>query len=148
MIERQPADAAVIDFILAAVHQTLLHHGQIGQQIGVRHHNGFRLDRGARRELQERGLFGVHVHRLPISPAGLQILGIQNLSQRLHTHHSRAQKLTDAAFGDQIACPDLRQHPTQTGEVLVELPQPERRIERRRNPAGKLHTQQGIEKFD
>jgi hypothetical protein len=71
VIERQPADAAVIDLILAAVHQTLLHHGQIGQQIGVRHHNGLRLDRGARRELQERGLLRIHVHRLPASATRL-----------------------------------------------------------------------------
>ena len=51
-------------------------------------------------------------------------------------------------FGNQVLGPDLGQHFAQAGEVFVELPQPERRIESRRNAAGKLHAQQRIEELD
>ena len=42
MIERQPADAAVINFVFAAIDQGVLHHGEIGEHVVVRHRHGLR----------------------------------------------------------------------------------------------------------
>ena len=136
-------------FGFIAIGQAALHHFKVRQQVDVGHHHRLRLDGAARRKLQGSRLGGVH-RRLPPVAGGrfLQVSSLDYPAQGFNAHNGWPQESLDTAFGNQKSSSHFAEHAADAHKVLIQLAQPEGRVERDRDAAGELDPQESVKELN